>query len=193
LGTDADPIVVGVDGSTSTRSTLRWAAHEARSRGVALVAVHAWERHDSRQGVVRMARNAWALLDRILANSADDLIGVEVRRVVEQGDPAAILVDEAAKGAMLVIGSSRPSEVTSLMGSVAWWCARCAAGPIVLVPDQSTASQSADPSGRAGRSDMTPCHAREDSRGPSRATRRPRRSSALARAPEVAASFSSIS
>jgi nucleotide-binding universal stress UspA family protein len=139
LASDPNSIVVGVDGSASTRSTLRWAADEARSRGVALVAVHVWQPNRSRAGMRRMARNAWALLDRILVESVDDLGGVEVRRVVEQGDATAVLLTEAAKGGMLVLGSSHTTENVGPVRSVAWRCLRRAIGPTVLVPDQSMA------------------------------------------------------
>jgi nucleotide-binding universal stress UspA family protein len=160
----ADPIVVGVDGSTSTRSTLRWAADEARARGVALVAVHVWEPNRSGQGLVRMARNAWAFLERILTDAADDLIGVEVRRVVESGTPAAVLLTQAAKAAMLVIGSSRGTDIGERTNSVASVCVRYAVGPIVLVPDHSTASWSSDLPVRTGLADNDPGRTSPDGR-----------------------------
>jgi nucleotide-binding universal stress UspA family protein len=150
LASDPSPIVVGVDGSPSTRSTLRWAADEARSRGVALVAVHVWEPNRSRSGIVRMARSAWELLDRILADSVEDLVGVDIRRVVERGDPAAVLLAEAAKGAMLVIGSSHNTGAAAPVCSVAWRSMRRAVGPIVLVPDQATACRNSGASERTG-------------------------------------------
>jgi nucleotide-binding universal stress UspA family protein len=139
LASDPNSIVVGIDGSPSTRSILRWAADEARSRGVALVAVHVWEPNLSRAGIRRRARSAWALLDRILSESVEDLVGVEIRRVVERGDPTAVLLTQAAKGGMLVIGSSHTTGNVAPVRSVAWRCMRDAVGPIVLVPDRSMA------------------------------------------------------
>jgi nucleotide-binding universal stress UspA family protein len=135
---DRAPVVVGVDGSTATRSTLRWAADEARARGVALVAVHVWDDDRSGDGIARAARNESAVLDRVLAESADDLVGVEVVRVVRRGDPAAVLADEATNGALLVIGARRRSATGAVARSVAWRCVERAVGPVVLVPAEST-------------------------------------------------------
>jgi nucleotide-binding universal stress UspA family protein len=136
---DRAPVVVGVDGSTAARTALRWGADEARSRGVALVAVHVWQPERSGPGIVRAARNEAAVLDRVLAASADDLADVEVVRVVERGDPAAVLLDQAAEGAMLVIGSRRSAATAGGRRSVACRCAEHAVGPVVIVPAEPTA------------------------------------------------------
>jgi hypothetical protein len=127
-----------------------------------LVAVHVWEPNRSGAGIVRMARNAWDILDRILADSVEDLVGVEIRRVVERGDPTTVLLTEAAKGAMLVVGSSHTTESAAPVRSVAWRCMRRAVGPVVLVPDQSTASRNSGLSERAGPAEVHPGRASLD-------------------------------
>jgi hypothetical protein len=109
-----------------------------------------------------MARNAWALLDRILSESVEDLVGVEIRRVVERGDPTAVLLTQAAKGGMLVIGSSHSTESVASVRSVAWRCMRRAVGPIVLVPDRSMASWCSAVSEPARLRDMHPARASLD-------------------------------
>jgi nucleotide-binding universal stress UspA family protein len=170
VASDPSSIVVGVDGSPSTRCVLRWAADEARSRSVALVAVHVWAPNRSGAGTRRTARNAWALLDRVLADSVGDLVGVAIRRVVERGDPTAVLLAEAAKGATLVIGSSHTPENVASVRSVAWRCVRRAVGPVVLVPDESVACRNSGLSEFVGlanvhpnRASLVPQRARPDS------------------------------
>lgn len=139
-----EPVVVGVDCSRSSRSTLRWAAAEARLRSLALVAVHVWRPTPAgAEPTVRMARNAWDALDATLGDSAEELRGIEVRRIVVRRDPGAVLLEEAAKGTMLVIGAGQPrSGPATATRADGWTWVQHATRPVVLVPDQVVTSRS---------------------------------------------------
>lgn len=136
------PIVVGIDGSASSRAALRWAAREAALRGVPLHVVAVWHipwaayagvpLPDSLPDDLRgSARDALA---RELDALGDLSKGVEVVPTVVEGDAAQVLV-EAARGAeLLVVGSRGLGGFRGLMlGSVSHHCAQQASCPVVIV------------------------------------------------------------
>jgi nucleotide-binding universal stress UspA family protein len=60
--------------------------------------------------------------------------GVEIDRVVRQGQPAAILVEEAANADLLVAGSGGLGGFRGLLlGSVSQQCAEHASCPVVIL------------------------------------------------------------
>ena len=102
--TTARRFVVGVDGSEESRAALRWAADQAVADGARLEVVCAWDLPfsglatsyspepaglpDSRE-VARRAENA---LDQTLREVLGDDTPPDIERVVEAGDPAAVLL-----------------------------------------------------------------------------------------------------
>jgi len=133
-------IVVGVDGSDSSKRALQWAADQANYIGAELNIVTTWEypttfgwappyppRFDP-EGDTRKA----------LEETVDAVLGAEpavpVRLTVIEGHPALVLVD-AAKGAeMLVVGSrGHGAFMGMLLGSVSEHCASHAPCPVVVV------------------------------------------------------------
>lgn len=138
-------IVVGVDGSSGSAAALRWAAAEARRRGASLTAVHAYIRPLAYTGTdANMAEfeperhdRAEQVLDHALEDEADALAGLEVRRVLQDGQVARALIDAAAMADLLVIGTHGAGGFEGLLlGSTAEHCARHAPCTVVLVPDQ---------------------------------------------------------
>lgn len=137
-------IVVGVDGSEPGVAALRFAASEARTHGARLRAVIAWmipsdfymtgftvALSDLSQELAREAKEA---LDGALDGLASELDGVEVDRVVLQGQAAGVLLEEAQEADLLVVGSrGRGGFSGLLLGSVSQQCAHHAAPPIVIV------------------------------------------------------------
>lgn len=139
-------IIVGVHGSLCSLQALRYAAEEARERGVPLVPVIAWlppggdlgERgHPS-----PYLREVWsdAAKERLLAAFEAGLGGmpadVEVHGCVERGETGPVLVDLASQpGDLLVIGTGRRSLVgRALRKSVGRYCLAHATCPVLAVP-----------------------------------------------------------
>ncbi|HEX7827999.1 MAG TPA: universal stress protein [Mycobacterium sp.] len=107
---DGFHVVVGVDGSTSSRAALDWAVSEAQLRQGHITAVTAWESPAvtaGMEGVIwdpasfeTAARNEQArMLDRV---QADD---IPITGLVITGAPAAVLLDASEEADLLVVGS----------------------------------------------------------------------------------------
>lgn len=137
-------IVVGVDGSETSRAALQWAIEEAKRHGSSVEAVHAW--HDVYIGSAypfaagmvdpKIYRDSG---ERILnaAVDAEDESGLAtpVHRVLVNDSPAHALL-ESAKGAdLIVIGSRGRGGFTGLLlGSVSQQVVHHASCPVVVVP-----------------------------------------------------------
>lgn len=132
-------IVVGVDGSPTSATALRWAMRQAALTGAEVEAVTSWRYPDFYgwdPGVPMSDFAQWAgqaqreVVDEVAAETPD----VTVQCTVGQGEPAQVLLD-AAKGAeLLVVGNRGRGGVTSvLLGSVSHHCAQYAECPVVIV------------------------------------------------------------
>ena len=138
-------IVVGVDGSTSSRDAIRWAVDEARLRKTKVEAVYAWQS----PLVVGIQYIPADLLDlEALDGHAQEIVDAAVAEVGEtrdveiesraiEGVPARVLLTEARDADMLVLGSrGRGGFSELLLGSVGQQCVHHAACPVVIVrPD----------------------------------------------------------
>jgi nucleotide-binding universal stress UspA family protein len=146
----AGTIVVGVDGSDASRVALRWAAEEARLRSAHLVAIHAWSFVPvaplGDAGVLAMpagdlpgqleaeSEAATTTLDEALADAVSGGSGIEVDRRVVEGDAGEVLVAEAAKADLVVVGShGRTGLKAALLGSVSRHVVDHATCPVVVV------------------------------------------------------------
>jgi nucleotide-binding universal stress UspA family protein len=135
-------VVVGVDGSEGARRALRWAAEEARLRGVALRVVHVWsyldqagEAFDPTYG----EDDARRLLDEALAGAGTELGGLDVERRTVCDLASRGLLESAADGDLLVVGARGMGGFRGLMlGSVSQQVAQHAPCPVVIVPDPPT-------------------------------------------------------
>ena len=139
-------IVVGVHGSLGSLQALRYAADEARERGVPLVPVIAWvppggdvaERGRPSPYLRRVWREA--ARDRLYAAFDDGLGGVpedlRVELYVERGETGPVLAGLADEpGDLLVIGTGRRSRVSrGLRKSVGRYLLAHAKCPVVAVP-----------------------------------------------------------
>jgi nucleotide-binding universal stress UspA family protein len=140
-------IVVGVDGSESSRAALRFALAEARLRAVPVRAVAVWH------VPIAVYEGAYAtpdtsLLDELRDQTAEALNdavegagdaarGVSLETVVREGQPATVLLDEAADADLLVVGSRGLGGFRGLLlGSVGQQCAHHAPCPVVIVPHE---------------------------------------------------------
>lgn len=132
-------IVVGVDGSESSKEALRWAAGQAELTGDDLRVIMSWE-------IPSMAY--WAPLPEgldfdketrtALHKTVTEVLGdsptVSLTEVVREGHPAPVLLDESNNAELLVVGSRGHGEFTGmLIGSVSEHCVTHASCPVVVV------------------------------------------------------------
>lgn len=136
-----DRIVVGVDGSPSSRIALRWAVEEAKLRGAVVEAVLAWNVDYSvvigamsaavaaGMDPQRLRDDNKALLDGILGEAGGD-----VRALLTEGDARDVLVRASRDAALLVVGSRGAGPIREvLLGSVSSYCVQHASCPVVVV------------------------------------------------------------
>jgi nucleotide-binding universal stress UspA family protein len=140
-------IVVGIDGSPSSHGALRWAVEEARARGAAIRAVHAWTfvpltvppfgitgaPYPSADDVERLRDAAQKLID----SAVDEVVGedgVEIERVLAEDPAADALITQAGDADLLVVGSRGLGGFTGLLlGSVSHQVVSHAPCPVVVV------------------------------------------------------------
>jgi len=138
----ANRIVVGVDGSGPSAGALRWAADEARRRGIGLHVVTCWTlpipispyplATIPSEGLERDARDvAEKEIANVLGESTGDL---EVSVEVIEGSAALRLLDFGTIAEMIVVGSrGRGGFAGLLLGSVSQHLAEQARCPVVIV------------------------------------------------------------
>ncbi|HXP33007.1 MAG TPA: universal stress protein [Acidimicrobiales bacterium] len=132
-------IVVGVDGSESSRRALAWAVAEAQRAGGSLRLVSAWmfpmalgyafttTVHDVHQA-------AQEVVDRAAAHVAEVAPGIPVSGETAEQPAGPALVAAAKDAAMLVVGSrGRGGFEGLLLGSVSQYCTRHATCSVVVV------------------------------------------------------------
>ena len=149
VGTAAVPgrhVVVGVDGSATSQAALRWAAREAAARSTELVVVHTWSRpwlaewafEEHAPLFAALRGEADEVVERMLADAAGDLAGVEVRAQVGEGGAARRLLEAAATAGVVVIGSRGLGSVAgAVFGSVSRQVVHHAPCPVVVVPPEA--------------------------------------------------------
>jgi nucleotide-binding universal stress UspA family protein len=138
-------IVVGVDGSDSSRAALQWAHDEAAHHGASLTVVAAWhlptlpmappygsmpeEGYDAQPKT-----NALALLDSLVAALEVKEPAVDVRTSIVEGSPAKVLIGRSGECDLLVVGSrGREGFAGMLLGSVSQHVVAHAQCPVVVV------------------------------------------------------------
>jgi nucleotide-binding universal stress UspA family protein len=137
-------IVVGVDGSESSKAALRWAIRQAKLTGASVDAVTAW-RYPTGYGWAPVANGELSVdlgyeAKNILTEALGEVSGLEpdvpVQAEVVMGHPAEVLL-RAAKGAdLLVLGSRGHGGFTSaLIGSVSMYCVTHAHCPVLVLRD----------------------------------------------------------
>ncbi|MER6984686.1 universal stress protein [Streptomyces carpinensis] len=138
-------IVVGVDGSDSSKQALRWAVRQAKLTGDVVEAVTAWNLPPFHLSVPRWlppeTGDEAALESQArtgLAAAVEETVGsqppVEVRTAVWNGTAATALLDAARDASLLVVGSRGLGGFSGLLlGSVAQHCTQYAACPVVVI------------------------------------------------------------
>ena len=136
-------IVVGVDGSGSSKEALRWAIHQAKLTGAAVQAVTAWRfpvgygmATMDDDSVIDFETSAKQILTEALAEVSGLDPEVPVRPLVIEGHAGEVLLNAARGAELLVVGSRGHSGFTSaLLGSVSMSCVLHARCPVVVVRD----------------------------------------------------------
>jgi nucleotide-binding universal stress UspA family protein len=134
-------IVVGVDGSDRSVAVLQWAAAQAEVMGAAIKAVNAWHfpevlgHHPARMETY-LSTTRERIIDALVEATCDQ---VPHRTVVQEDEPAHLLLREAKDAELVVLGSQRGQEG---LGRIATAVLHEAACPVVFVP--------VEPSGRSG-------------------------------------------
>ena len=136
-------IVVGVDGSASSRAALRWAVNQARLTGGTVDAVIAWQIPTSMTGYGWMAPVVPEIsfedtAKQTLEGAVSDVVGSgdvpRVRNLVVHGVAAQALLEAAADADLLVVGQRGHGEFAeALLGSVSQHCVHHARCPVVIV------------------------------------------------------------
>jgi nucleotide-binding universal stress UspA family protein len=137
-------VVVGVDGSEGSVAALELAIREAKLRGAAVKAVAAWKvpvaAYESGWAAAALDPTAFeeaaaAALEGALVAANGATSGVNVSRIVREGQAADVLVAEAREADLLVVGSRGLGGFRGLLlGSVSQQCAHHAACPVMIVP-----------------------------------------------------------
>lgn len=143
---DMKSIIVGVDGSESSRAALQWAYQEAAHHGASLTVTTAWHPpgnlpvtppygsmppadydRQPRQG-------ALDLLEQLTAELAPQTPAVDVRTSLEEGNPAKVLIERSAEADLLVVGSRGYGGFKGmLLGSVSQHLVAHAQCPVVVI------------------------------------------------------------
>lgn len=140
----AQPIVVGIDGSSASQAALRLAVEEARAHRTSVRAVHVWHvpEEEYLAGFVPTAEETAALraraeklLDDSLACGPTDPL-VDVQPVLLECPSAAdALIGESRSAMLLVVGSRGLHGLRELvLGSVSHACCQHAACPVLVIP-----------------------------------------------------------
>jgi nucleotide-binding universal stress UspA family protein len=137
-------IVVGVDGSPSSKAALKWAVRQAALTGSTVEAVIAWHFPPmyGGYGVVPVSAVEPANFDEIAAKALNEAVAevvdpassVRISTTVAEGNPAQVLLDAAEGADLLVVGSRGHGGFTgALLGSVSQHCAGHSPCPVVII------------------------------------------------------------
>lgn len=143
--TEIRQIVVGVDGSESSRAALHWAYDEAAHHGASLTAVATWNPPAMPMTApygslppedyeAQPRKEALALLERFIADLDERTPVVDARTSIEQGNPAKVLIERSKQADLLVVGSRGHGGFAGmLLGSVSQHLVAHADCPVVVV------------------------------------------------------------
>lgn len=137
-------IVVGVDGSASSKAALAWAVQQAVLTGATVEAVISWHYPTAFGGTpfvplgsvmdVDFAGTAARVLSGAVSDTVDPTNPVKVSSTVREGNAAQILLEAAEGAELLVVGSRGHGGFTeALIGSVSQNCVHHARCPVVTI------------------------------------------------------------
>jgi nucleotide-binding universal stress UspA family protein len=138
-------IVVGVDGSDSSRKALSWAYDEAAHHGASITAISSW--HPPAMPMTppygslppegyasQPKQEALHLLERFVGALDVREPAVDVQTAVEEGNPAEVLIERSKEADLVVVGSRGHGGFKGmLLGSVSQHLVAHAECPVVVV------------------------------------------------------------
>jgi nucleotide-binding universal stress UspA family protein len=142
---DIKRIIAGVDGSESSRAALQWAYDEATHHGASLTVVMTWHPPALPQSPPYGALTdkdyesqprleALGVLDGLVAQLEQRTPEVDLRTSVEEGSPAAVLIERSKEADLMVVGSRGHGGFAGmLLGSVSQHLVAHADCPVVVV------------------------------------------------------------
>jgi nucleotide-binding universal stress UspA family protein len=134
-------IVVGVDGSVSSKQALRWAARLAAADGSRIEAVTAWDYPPSFNAPVDVDWRPDLDADTILTETLDEVFGDDrpegLEPVVAHGQARTVLIEASRGASLLVVGSRGHGGFAGLLlGSVSSACSEHAHCPVLVLHDR---------------------------------------------------------
>ena len=140
---DAPRIIVGVDGSESSKDALRWALRYSDLTGTRVTAVTTWQYPTTDYGLTgvppeselwRPDLDAARSLDATLTDVLGDDRPVALGTLTAEGNAARVLIELSAGAALLVVGSRGHGGFAGLLlGSVSSACAHHAQCPVLVM------------------------------------------------------------
>ncbi|WP_345574832.1 universal stress protein [Streptomyces prasinosporus] len=140
-------VVVGVDGSPTSYTALRWADRHARTVGGAVEAICVWDTPSSRGWSgpaidpgfdLEQARERFT---RELHEVFPDGLPAGLEQHLVEGDPSEVLIRASEGAELLVVGRrGRGGFARAMLGSVSQRCAQHAACPVVVVPREQASA-----------------------------------------------------
>lgn len=131
-------IIVGVDGSPSSRAALEWAASRAQRQKSPLLLVHAVPDFLVSPGRIEYhsVRDALqGLLDSEVNRAREFAPSVEVKASLHFGEPAQVLAEQSFGSVMVVVGTDRTADVHGEgFGAVDLQLATMGHCPVAVVP-----------------------------------------------------------
>lgn len=141
-------IVVGVDGSPSSRLAAQWAAHEAAARDlpISLAAAYVVPQFLYAEGMVpsrsifeELESQAQGFVDEAASAIREVNTDVELMQQLHEGSPISMLLELSKEADMVVIGSRGLGGVAgALLGSVSASLVGHAYCPVVVLRDDMT-------------------------------------------------------
>jgi nucleotide-binding universal stress UspA family protein len=134
-------IVVGVDGSPSSKAALAWAIGQAHLTGAVVEAVTAWDYPTTYGYAAPVIDVDWEglaaqVLSDAIAEVAPDAGPAAITQRVSEGNAASVLLDASVGADLLVVGSrGHGGFVEALLGSVSQHMVHHANCPVVVIRD----------------------------------------------------------
>jgi nucleotide-binding universal stress UspA family protein len=135
-------IVVGVDGSESSKQALRWAARLSAAESSHIEAITAWDYPQAYNSPVdpnwRPDLDAEMILDDTLREVFGDDRPAGLDPIVRHGPPRTVLIDASEGAELLIVGSRGHGGFAGLLlGSVSSACSEHAHCPVLVLHDKS--------------------------------------------------------
>ncbi|MDG4808662.1 universal stress protein [Micromonospora sp. WMMD1120] len=125
------PVLVGVDGSSSSHLALRWALRCAAGRDARLLALRVVEDDEDTDAVAEQFGAA-------LAQHTDRHGGVPTECRVVRGDPGAVLVDTSRAAQLALVAARGDEPGRAMLGAVAQSLLYHSPAPVVVVRGLAT-------------------------------------------------------